>query len=162
MRNLDNYIDYFANLAEKYQIKLDFYIMDVNEFTGALRGSVQYPCMILNGLQGELKENTVDNIHDKTRAGFMIIDHCANVDDFTREREILTNTKAIAMDIISRMMYDKLERCEEYPMLREFAVSEVKYEMYGPVFDNDYGWNVTFSISEQLDLTFEPENWEDI
>lgn len=161
MTGITDYTEYFSKLAANYSTKLDFYIMDVNEFTGALRSSVIYPCLILNGLQGQLKSNTVDNVTDKIMGGFLILDHCAKAQDYEKEREIINLTKQIGIDIISRMEHDRIECNSDHPLLAGFDLNEVKYEMYGPVFDNDYGWNFSFSISDQLDLTFDAEKWND-
>jgi hypothetical protein len=161
MKDMTTYIDYFKKLASAHKTPLDFYVMDINEFTGALRSSVKYPCLILNGLQGQLKSNTVDNVSDKTMGGFLIIDHCPMQQDYDREREIIKETKEIGLNIISRMENDRIECNEDHALLMGFDLNDVKYEMYGPVFDNDYGWNFTFTITDQLDLTYDPDQWTD-
>jgi hypothetical protein len=63
------------------------------------------------------------------------------IDDFSWEMLLLAKIKQIGTDIISRMLCDFL-RFEPLALqaIPGFNTNTVRYEMLGPVFDNDLGF----------------------
>ena len=144
--NVAEYLQYFKNTASLHPAIKGFYTMDINEVLGDLRQGMQYPALILNSVNGFLSENaSQDNTQGIVKAGFMVIDHSDNVDDFTREMQILSKLKNDAA-------------CGEF--IRKFDVNSIKFEMLGPFFDNDYGFMFTFDLRFFVsDLSYKPEEW---
>ena len=131
--------------------------MDINEVLGDLRQGMQYPALILNSVNGFLSENlSADNTQNLVKAGFMVIDHADSLDDFTREMQILGETFDWSMDILTRIKNDAA--CGDF--IRKFDVNSIKFEMLGPVFDNDYGFMFTFDLRFFVsDLSYKPDQW---
>jgi len=158
--NVAEYLQYFKDIASLHPKIKGFYTMDINEVLGDLRQGMQYPALILNSVNGFLSENaSQDNTQNLVKAGFMVIDHADQVDDFTREMQILGDTYEFAMQILSRLKEDA--KCGTF--LRKFDVNSIKYEMLGPVFDNDYGFMFTFDLRFMVDnLTYHHNQWLEV
>ena len=160
MTDINNYIEYFRKIAAEHKEINDFYMMDINEPLNALRSNIKYPALILTSLSGNFESSNLDNILDSINAGFLIIGHLDQVDDFSGEMQLVSKMKQIGTDIISRMLHDYY-KCELLTLkaIPGFKVNSVNYEMLGPVFDNDFGIIISFKIFDDLDLEFYPSNW---
>lgn len=155
--NVSEYLQYFSGLASLHPSINGFYTMDINEVLGDLRQGMRYPALILNSVNGFLSTNlSSENTQNLVKAGFMIIDHSENVDDFGREIQILGNTFDWGIDILTRILNDS--RCGTF--IRKLDVNSVRYEMLGPVFDNDFGFMFTMDLKFFIaDLSFNPSSW---
>ena len=155
--NVAEYLQYFKSTTSLHPAIKGFYTMDINEVLGDLRQGMQYPALILNSVNGFLSENlSADNTQNLIKAGFMVIDHAESVDDFTREMQILGDTFEWSMQILSKLKNDAA--CGEF--IRKFDVNSIKFEMLGPVFDNDYGFMFTFDLRFFVsDLSYKPDQW---
>ena len=155
--NIAEYIQYFRSVASLHPSIKGFYTMDINEVLGDLRQGMQYPALVLNSVNGFLSENvSADNTHALVKSGFMVIDHSDSVDDFAREMQILGDTFEYSMQILSKLKKDSF--CGTFS--RKFDVSSIKFEMLGPVFDNDYGFMFTFDLRFFVsDLSYKPDQW---
>ena len=155
--NVAQYLEYFRSAASLHPSIKGFYTMDINEVLGDLRQGMQYPALILNSVNGFLSENlSAENTQNLVKAGFMVIDHADSLDDFTREMQILGETFDWSMDILTRIKNDAA--CGDF--IRKFDVNSIKFEMLGPVFDNDYGFMFTFDLRFFVsDLSYIPEEW---
>ena len=139
----------------------DFYMMDINEPLAALRSNIKYPALILTSLSGNFEASNLDNILDSINAGFLIIGHLDQIDDFSGELLILGRMKQIGTDIIARMLHDYM-KCELLTMkaIPGFNINSVSYEMLGPVFDNDFGVLYTFNLIDCLSLENNSAIWK--
>ena len=155
--NVAEYLQYFKSTASLHPAIKGFYTMDINEVLGDLRQGMQYPALILNSVNGFLSENTTqENTQNLVKAGFMVIDHADSVDDFAREMQILGDTFEWSMQILSKLKDDAA--CGDF--IRKFDVNSIKFEMLGPVFDNDYGFMFTFDLRFFVDgLAYDPSQW---
>ena len=137
-------------------------MMDINEPLAALRSNIKYPALILTSLSGNFEASNLDNILDSINAGFLIIGHLNQIDDFSGELLVLARMKQIGTDIIARMVHDHM-KCELLTLkaIPGFNVNSVSYEMLGPVFDNDFGMLFFFKIEDSMDLNFYPLTWEE-
>ena len=160
MTDISSYIEYFRKIAADHKEINDFYMMDINEPLAALRSNIKYPALILTSLSGNFEASNLDNILDSINAGFLIIGHLDQIDDFSGELLVLARMKQIGTDIIARMLHDHV-KCELLTMkaIPGFNTNSVNYEMLGPVFDNDYGVMYSFKLQDCLDLKFNPNTW---
>lgn len=160
MTDISSYVEYFRTLAREHKEINDFYMMDINEPLDALRSTIKYPALILTSLSGNFEASNLDNILDSVNAGFLIIGHLSQVDDFTGEMALISKMKQIGIDIISRILHDHL-KCEMLAVkaIPGFNVNSVNFETLGPVFDNDFGVLFSFKIQDCLDLEYNPEKW---
>ena len=153
MTDINSYVEYFRAIAREHKEINDFYMMDINEPLAALRSNIKYPALILTSLSGNFEASNLDNILDSINAGFLIIGHLDQVDDFSGEILILAKMKQIGTDIIARMLRDHM-RCELLSLkaIPGFNINSVSYEMLGPVFDNDFGMIYSFKIQDPIEL----------
>ena len=160
MTDISSYVEYFRTLAREHKEINDFYMMDLNEPLAALRSNIKYPALILTSLSGNFEDSNLDNILDSINAGFLIVGHLDQVDDFSGELLLLGRMKQIGTDIIARMLHDHM-KCELLTMkaIPGFNINSVSYEMLGPVFDNDFGVLFSFKILDILDLEYCPTTW---
>ena len=161
MTDINSYVEYFRTIAREHKEINDFYMMDINEPLAALRSNIKYPALILTSLSGNFEASNLDNVLDSINAGFLIIGHLDQIDDFSGEILILGRMKQIGTDIIARMLHDHM-RCELLILkaIPGFNINSVSYEMLGPVFDNDFGVIYSFKLVDCLDLEFDDEKWD--
>ena len=160
MTDINSYVEYFRTLAIEHKEIKDFYMMDINEPLAALRSNIKYPALILTSLSGNFEASNLDNILDSINAGFLIIGHLDQIDDFSGELLVLARMKQIGTSIIARMLHDHM-KCELLTVkaIPGFNINSVSYEMLGPVFDNDLGVMYSFKLQDCLDLEFDPSKW---
>jgi hypothetical protein len=160
MTDIKSYAEYYRKIAAEHKEINDFYMMDINEPLAALRSNIKYPVLILTSLSGNFEASNLDNILDSINAGFLIIGHLDQIDDFSGELLVLARMKQIGTDIIARMLHDYLN-CELLTMkaIPGFNLNSVNYETLGPVFDNDFGLLFSFRIQDSLDLEYNQEKW---
>ena len=104
MTDINSYVEYFRTLATQHKKINDFYMMDINEPLAALRSNIKYPALILTSLSGNFEASNLDNILDSINAGFLIIGHLDQIDDFSGELLVLAKMKQIGTDIIASCM----------------------------------------------------------
>ena len=135
-------------------------MMDINEVLESLRGTVQYPALILENLSGSYQASNLDNPLKVINGGFLIIGHLNNPDDFQGEMHLIGRMKAIGHQVIARMLHDHL-KCEVIAekAIQGFDINSVTYEVIGPVFDNDFGVLYSLNIQDILDIEYDPSKW---
>ena len=160
MTDINSYVEYFRNIAAEHKEINDFYMMDINEPLAALRSNIKYPALILTSLSGSFEASNLDNILDSINAGFLIIGHIDQIDDFSGEMQLVSKMKQIGIDVISKMLHDHL-KCEPLTVkpIPGFNINSVNYEMLGPVFDNDYGVMSSFKLQDCLDIEIDFAKW---
>ena len=160
MTGINSYVEYFRKIATEHKEINDFYMMDINEPLAALRSNIKYPALILTSLSGNFEASNLDNILDSVNAGFLIIGHLDQIDDFSGEMQLLSKMKQIGRDIIARMLEDHL-KCELLALkaIPGFHINSVSYEMLGPVFDNDFGVMYSFKLLDCVGLEFDYTKW---
>ena len=160
MTDINSYVEYFHTLAIEHKEIEDFYMMDINEPLEALRSNIIYPALILTSLSGNFEASNLDNILDSINAGFLIIGHLDQIDDFSGELLVLARMKQIGTDIIARMLHDYM-KCELLTMkaIPGFNINSVSYEMLGPVFDNDFGIFYSYKIENSIVMEYDSSNW---
>ncbi len=160
MTGINSYVEYFRKIATEHKEINDFYMMDINEPLAALRSNIKYPALIVTSLSGNFEASNLDNILDSVNAGFLIIGHLDQIDDFSGEMQLLSKMKQIGRDIIARMLEDHL-KCELLALkaIPGFHINSVSYEMLGPVFDNDFGVMYSFKLLDCVGLEFDSTKW---
>jgi hypothetical protein len=85
------------------------------------------------------------------------------VDDFYNEMSLLTDIKNIGTQIISSILHDK-RKCEPLSLkaFPGFDPNSVNFEMLGPVFVNCFGFNFTFRLISNLDLSYDASHWDPV
>jgi len=161
MTDINSYVEYFRTIGKEHKEINDFYMMDINEPLSALRSNIKYPALILTSLSGNFEASNLDNILDSINAGFLIIGHLDQIDDFSGEALILSKMKQLGTEIIARMLHDHL-KCEPMAVkaIPGFNINTVTYEILGPVFDNDFGIMFSVKLLEILPLEYDSSVWK--
>ena len=161
MTDINSYVEYFRTLAREHKEINDFYMIDINEPLAALRSNIKYPALILTSLSGNFEASNLDNILDSINAGFLIIGHLAQIDDFSGEIQLISKMKQIGTDIIARMLNDHL-KCEPLTVkaIPGFNINTVTYEILGPIFDNDYGIMFSLKLIETQSHEYDSSVWQ--
>jgi hypothetical protein len=156
-----DYISYFQQLADEHKEIKDFYIMDINEPLMAMRGSMQFPTLILNSLAGNFFAPNLDNTLDHVKGGFVIVGNLERLDDFSGEMLLLQQMKQIGSDIIARMVHD-VWKCEPRAVkaIPGFDINTVQYQMIDQVFENGFGFMFNFTIATCIDLQYSASKWD--
>ena len=160
MTDINSYVEYFRTIGKEHKEINDFYMMDINEPLSALRSNIKYPALILTSLSGNFEASNLDNILDSINAGFLIIGHLDQIDDFSGELLVLARMKQIGTDIIARILHDHMKgELLTMKAIPGFNINSVSYEMLGPVFDNDYGVMFSFKLQDCIDLVYDSSKW---
>ena len=161
MTDLRSYLHYFQNLAFEHIDINDFYVMDIGEPLSAMRGTIKFPSLIMNTISGNFSASNLDNTLDDVTAGFLILGHLDNIDDFSGEMLLLQQMKQIGTDIIARMNHDLMKY---EPMAQKaihgFHLNSVSYQMVDGIFDNCFGFLFTFRVTSSADMTYDTAKWQ--
>lgn len=167
---ISDYVAYFEQLAREHkdirhsETARHFFVMDINEVLGAMAdSSIQYPAVILNALSARIAGSSLDNTNEQINGGFLVIDHCQQIDNYESMVEAMANSHRIGLEFLQRIHYE-IMKCEPLALkaLPEWNIWNVATKMWGPVFDNDYGWHFEFPVVRPIELIFNPEKWDKI
>lgn len=165
---IKSYVAYFEKLAREHKMiahsesNRSFFVMDINEVLGAAAdSSLRYPALILNALSMRITGTNPDNSFESVLGGFIVIDHCDKVDDYNQVISAMARSRNIGYDILQRMHYDA-KICEPLAIkvLTDFSITNVTAKMWGPVFDNDFGFHFEFPLNQLFELKYDPTNWQ--
>jgi hypothetical protein len=166
MADISTYIEYFEKLAKEHKeiqhssSAKHFFMMDINELLSATNSMAKYPAIVLLKLSGKAIDKKEDNRLISIEGGFLVLDHCKNIDDFATELGIFQRTFTIGMQMIARIAHD-----QEQPVpisskaIPDFNPDSVRWEMIGPVFENHFGIIFRFPVSFIADLEYDSEKW---
>jgi hypothetical protein len=166
MADISTYIEYFEKLAKEHKeiqhspSAKHFFMMDINELLSATNSTARYPAIVLLKLTGKTIDKKEDNRLIAIEGGFLVLDHCKNIDDFAAELAILQKTFRIGMQMISRIAFDQ-EQPVPYSTkaIPDFNPDSVRWEMIGPVFENHFGIIYRFPVNLIADLEYNSSMW---
>ena len=166
MPDITSYIQYFEKLAKEHKdirhssTAKHFFMMDINELLSATNSTAKYPAIVLLKLSGKAVDKKEDNPLVAIEGGFLVLDHCKNIDDFASELLIFQNTYEIGMQMISRIMHDQRQPVPySQKALPDFNPDSVRWEMIGPVFENHFGVIFRFPVTLIADWEYNSEKW---
>jgi hypothetical protein len=166
MADISTYIAYFEKLAKEYKEILHspsakhFFMMDINELLSAANSTAKYPAIVLLKLSGRAIDKKEDNRLVAIEGGFLVLDHCKNIDDFAAELAIFQKTFAIGMQMIARIAHDQQQPLPIYSKaIPDFNPDSVRWEMIGPVFENHFGIIFRFPVNLVAELGYDAEKW---
>ncbi len=152
-----NIVKVHEDIATAHKRINGFYRFDFSELAGNFRAGVGTPALLLESHSNDLNENANKTITTAQRAiSFLIIDFAGKADDYDKKEEVLDDTENIALDVIS---YFKKQYKEQLPFFRNLDLSRVSIDKVGPLFDQMYGWNVTYILNDKEPMCFDPEEW---
>jgi len=166
MPDISSYVQYFEKLAMEHKDILHnptsrhFFMMDINELLSATNSAARYPAIVLLKLSGRAIDKKEDNRLVSIEGGFLVLDHCKNIDDFTGELAIFQRTFAIGMQMIARIAHDQQQPVPySSKAIPDFNPDSVRWEMIGPVFENHFGVIFRFPVNLIADLEYDSKKW---
>jgi len=166
MPDITSYIQYFEKLAKEHKdirhssTSKHFFMMDINELLSATNSTAKYPAIVLLKLSGKTVDKKEDNPLVTIEGGFLVLDHCKNIDDFAAELVIFHKTYEIGMQMISRIIHDQRQPVPySQKAITDFNPDSVRWEMIGPVFENHFGVIFRFPVNYSLVLKYDESKW---
>lgn len=156
--NVDEYLQYFEGLAINHkQIAHDpqsnkaFFSTTIEQIADSLR-SIKGLVLYVPVYDVSYVVHNGESMFESLECSFMVLNRAKST-DYSNQREVLDQTKQIAQDIISKMMFDRNEKL--YGLIPDsFTLTN-----QGPMFDSLYGWVCTFSIDIAFDYTIKADRW---
>jgi hypothetical protein len=166
MADILTYIEYFEKLAQEHKEILHgpaskhFFMMDINELLSSANSTAKYPAIVLLKLAGKAIDKKDDNPMVSIEGGFLVLDHCKNIDDFSAELSIFQKTFCIGMQMVSRIAFDQRQPVPySFKALPDFDPDQVRWEMIGPVFENHFGIMFRFPVNLIADFEYDSSKW---
>lgn len=130
--------------------------MDIEEVLTALRGNIDLDsfCLLLESLNGNLEDNGADTDFNNQVSAFLVLRNCPE-GDFLMQRETLKMALQIGFKVVSRLKKDAREGLG----LENFKSTGLTYEKVGPLFDGAYGYRFELAFFDEVDLSFNPDDW---
>jgi hypothetical protein len=144
-------IAYFEDIAKKHKAighsnsEKHFFRLELDEFYAGLRNDINYPALVLEGYDFNFTDNKSDNVIKNRNGAFMLIDHCAEADDFDRIHQIWDALEEIGDDILIKILADKRDRT--VTTVRDFDMNNVEATLIANDVDQNYGIRFQFQIS---------------
>lgn len=156
---IEELINYYESLATKSKHIQSFVRMDVNELLAKTgENTIQYPCMCLEVMAGQLAGAGRDNPNTVMTAGFAILERVPE-GDYTAEVQTLDRTLGIGLQVLARMDRDRREG--RIPALQEMNPDDTKWEQIGPMADNAFGILFKVKTTHPVEMDVNPADWDE-
>jgi hypothetical protein len=157
------YKEYFKNVAIKLKDILHsddnkrFARINIEEvFNSSMDMDFNNICMTLEAYETGVDDQLSDNLRDMKTGAFMLVKK-AVIGSFDDEDQVISDTEKTAYKIIAKMKKDKSLNTA----IKHLDLGSIKINKVGPLFDNCFGWRVTFSFDESMNnnVKYGPEDW---
>jgi hypothetical protein len=119
-----------------------------------------YQMIVEDVMEGNFDTNG-NTLIDNPTFRFYIVKQAAN-DDFDSKEECKRNCKVVAKKIISRLFHDNFED-KKFPAvpvgLANLQRESFQYFSIGPIMDNMWGVEVSFSLLEGAGISYDENDW---
>jgi len=166
---IENFYAYFKDLSERNKVVLHndathkAFFTNVEEFLDAQgNNKVKYPAVVMDNIEGYLTGSSDDGAVDRQETGILVVEQVTKIDNFLLQQQAQDRMKALAISFVKRMKHD-VERCEPraIKLLQDFNATNIKYKVYGPVFDNCFGVHLSFKPEQTISLDYDETEWND-
>lgn len=173
--NVTAYTEYFRQLAVSHkdlqhdinsesgnagQRKKRFALFKTEELISGLSNDIGFPSLLLELYEIDLSNETVYDIRQSAKGGFMVVEH-AKENDFADQLRAYATAEGIMYDIMKKIWMDHYgsnsDMCTRRFKQFRFNGSIIPT---GKVFDNEYGYYCQFGFDFQnsIDITQPPAN----
>ncbi|MBC6698089.1 hypothetical protein [Hymenobacter sp. BT190] len=110
-------------------------------------------CLLLEAPEGVIDDNQADQFWDNQVVSYMVLRQ-VELNDFAAERATVAEARKIGVKILTRILSD--ERFGEVNL----AEDPVEYEKVGPVFNNAFGYRISFTAKDPISLAYKSSDWD--
>lgn len=151
------FVSYFEQVATKLKAighdepngSIRFARME--EVLNKIRSDLEFvPGMVIKNESGSVQGLGKGNLVELHRCAFMILQHCPN-DDYTVYQQAFNDSFEIGRKILGKMAKDKTD-C--IGIMLHLDLNSISWQKIGPVYDNCYGYEFTFSITEKASCAY--------
>lgn len=164
------YINYFRNLAERHPSILHqavneslngdpslcrfgrFWNLDLYMESPPSGTLPDGPCVHLQMFDMDVNDQSGHYAVRGDYKGGLLITSLAIQNDAMSEEQCLTECYEIALDFLKNMWENSTSFCGDFALEYE----KVQLSQVGPIWDNRYGWYLTFGMTQQLHLDTRP------
>jgi hypothetical protein len=169
-----NHIEYFKNLSEKLLLvshsetnKHFFTASSFQQLEGLITSLsiAQYPAIIaVDKRDGRFNDQLSSNLIDVQFYQVMILMPSRNIDSSNRNA-VMNTCFSIFKSIVSKMTVDhiadsRIPISQELTGLRNFNRNDIVYNSMGPIFDNLFGIDFSFTLSVPYDTKYNSNEWK--
>jgi hypothetical protein len=132
----------------------------------ALRSS-EIQIVAIDDISGSYDNNDNVNLYDTQSCSFMVLMHVSTIDDRDAINEARKTCILIARKIFARMRYEaylasKLPPNHDSIGLRQLNQNSFRYFSVGPLADNYFGYDISFTFGNQEAVIYNPDEWNSI
>jgi len=163
-----DYINYFKTAAINNKLLLHtdeehhFYFVENQDFLNEISNGGKPPFMFLMIPDIATNDQLSDNVRDVFNGEVQILDYVADAADVADIAAKLESTMEIIQQIRQKMQNDR-RRAQTFPnpsnILRHLDLNTIHFTKVMNVFDNNYGWSMTFQLNEPADMEFDEDEW---
>ena len=136
-----------------------FYRFNLDEISNGFRKGIEAPTLLLLSNSGGLSKQSGSVATFNGRdISFYILDFTGKADNYDKQEIVLDTIEAIVLDIASYLK--RLSEDKTHWLFGLFDRNSYKYEKVGPVFDNMYGWLITYTIKNHEPLCLDETQWD--
>jgi hypothetical protein len=110
-------------------------------------------CLLLEAPEGTIDDNRGDQCWDNQVVSYLVLRQ-VEVNDFAGERATVAQARQIGVKILTRILQDA--RFGDV----DLAEDPVEYEKVGPVFNNAFGYRISFVAKDPISLVYEEDDWD--
>lgn len=146
--NFNQYKNYFKSIQEDNSNTIvDFHVGNMEEvLLDELPRDMQTPLLFLEVYTKSTHMATLDNIKDNIAAALLILKAVPERDSDEEDMVSALNDTEVLIEVIKKqMVYDSTHECDT---MRGLYVDSFRTQKVGPVFDNMYGWRLSFNFLE--------------
>jgi hypothetical protein len=164
MTNFSDLITYFENLSKKHisilhsEAEKHFFRFEIDEvLAGFNRMDINYPMLILEGYNFDFTDNKSDNLLKNRRGAFVLLDHVADITDYSEIHNQWDALEIIGDDILAKIKADK--RNPLTPVVANFDFASIQANLIMNEIGNTVGIRYLFAITSPASTDVDELKW---
>ena len=129
----------------------------------ALRSN-EVQLIAIDDLSGSYDNDDSINLYDTQSCSFMVLKHVSDLNNMVETQTARKQCQLIARKIFARMRYDQYLAQKNIPIndsigLRQLNQNSFQYFSVGPIGDNYFGIDISFTVGTPESMKYNPDDW---
>lgn len=156
---LNSFINYWQTLVSQHKFIKQFYRLNHNEIDDALRSDIEYPILVLNEYDGEIKASEkAINFLDYQKCSILFLDQI-DKGDYDQEHQKLNDLKRWAFGIFAKIKED-IDKQDCPRELLGLQPNSIQYYITDFQTEHVKGWLFEFTLKESAaEFIVNPNDW---